>query len=324
MSSAVFRVFQKGILIVRRVLLGIIFASASSSISGCHRPSQQPPDSRPAGATLDESLRGSGIYGKDDRHDLYAEPNPSIRLLTESTVLLARNSDLTWEANGDARLSSRTLSSARVVCRDEPFREQPTAGYCSGFLVAPDTVVTAGHCLASETDCDETAVIFGFALANEGTDIVRRPRQEVYRCSRLIHHRLTADGPDFSVIRLDRPVMNHPPLKLRLSGSPAPGDELFVIGHPMGLPAKISGGAFIRSVTKNSHLTANLDTYAGNSGSPVFRADTFEVEGILARGGVDFVFKTDERCYASARCTDTGCSGEDVTLISEVTKVLFR
>jgi hypothetical protein len=60
---------------------------------------------------------------------------------------------------------------------------------------------------------------------------------------------------------------------------------------------------------------ANLDTYGGNSGSPVFNATNHQVEGILVRGENDFV--TNGSCYVSLVCPTTGCRGEDVTRCSE-------
>ena len=58
-------------------------------------------------------------------------------------------------------------------------------------------------------------------------------------------------------------------------------------------------------------FVANLDTYGGNSGSPVFNAASYKVEGILVRGENDFV--TNGTCYVSLVCPTTGCRGEDVT-----------
>ncbi|WP_420540401.1 S46 family peptidase (plasmid) [Paenibacillus polymyxa] len=43
-------------------------------------------------------------------------------------------------------------------------------------------------------------------------------------------------------------------------------------------------GAAVRDNPPNAFFVANLDTYGGNSGSPVFNSDTHEVEGILVRG----------------------------------------
>ncbi len=60
-----------------------------------------------------------------------------------------------------------------------------------------------------------------------------------------------------------------------------------MLGHPWGLPLKIAGGG---KVVKNEHsesrffFEAMLDTFSGNSGSPVLNEATLEVEGILVVG----------------------------------------
>ncbi len=77
---------------------------------------------------------------------------------------------------------------------------------------------------------------------------------------------------------------------------------------------KIAGGAKIRSV-RDQYFIANLDTYGGNSGSAVFNSSTGEVEGILVRGEVDYIF--DNGCRRSKKCTNDGCRGEDVTRIKQ-------
>ena len=67
------------------------------------------------------------------------------------------------------------------------------------------------------------------------------------------------------------------------------GEPLCLIGHPWGLPTKVSHTA---EVLKNDGLTwfmANLDSFEGNSGSAVFNELTGEVEGILVRGKPDAV-----------------------------------
>src|SRR3712207_7230060 len=54
-----------------------------------------------------------------------------------------------------------------------------------------------------------------------------------------------------------------------------------------GLPTKIADGA--RVVRANaSFFEADLDTFGGNSGSPVFDARTNTVLGLLVRGATDY------------------------------------
>ena len=68
-------------------------------------------------------------------------------------------------------------------------------------------------------------------------------------------------------------------------------------------------------IREKAIFTANLDTYGGNSGSPVFNSETHEVEGILVRGDTDFVPLG--KCMVSAVCPTNGCIGEDCTRVSE-------
>jgi V8-like Glu-specific endopeptidase len=113
-------------------------------------------------------------------------------------------------------------------------------------------------------------------------------------------------------------VTDREPLKFRKSGQVARGTELVVIGHPSGLPTKISDGAQVRS-SNRKYFVANLDTYGGNSGSAVFDARTGEVQGILVRGEEDYVSDpAGGNCQATNYCPDTGCRGEDVTHITNV------
>jgi hypothetical protein len=124
---------------------------------------------------------------------------------------------------------------------------------------------------------------------------------------------------DFAVVRLDRPVQGHQPLSVRRSGAVSVGQPLMVAGHPAGLPLKVAAGAQVRDNSHPYYFSSNLDTYGGNSGSPVIDVASGQVEGILVRGNTDFVLsgKGRNRCYASNVCSDSGCPGwEDVTRTS--------
>lgn len=253
------------------------------------------------------------IYGDDNRLDLYAAPTMwQERAL--STVALLRNSSLSDMGNGFYSLNGENYGSSYNLCEEEPFREQTKAAFCSGFLVAPDKIATAGHCIRTSSDCKKTKFVFGFAIAQKGLEPTQFASSEVYSCKEIIKSTEESTGADFSVVSLDRTVSNHPPLPLQNFVSNS-GNPLLVIGHPAGIPVKISGGALVRSVNPKFYV-ANLDTYGGNSGSAVFNESTGEVVGILVRGETDFVYKNN--CRVSNHCPDTGCRGEDVTRIDQV------
>lgn len=78
---------------------------------------------------------------------------------------------------------------------------------------------------------------------------------------------------------------------LAVSRKPAAvGTKVTAIGYPSGLPVKIAGNAKVRKVTSDGYFVSDVDTFGGSSGGPVFNTATFKIEGVLVRGGVDYVY----------------------------------
>ncbi len=258
------------------------------------------------------------IYGSDDRRDLFESSNTALHLeLARSTAMILHKADLT-RAPGRNRLGvpTGTFGDLQQLCSSEPFFDQPTPGFCSGFLVGEDLFVTAGHCITDAESCSSAALVFGFGYETQGQDLDSVSGDDVYHCSSIVA-RVQNPGlaEDFAVIKLDRAVVGREPLKLRRRGSIAVGDGVTVIGHPSGLPTKITSGGKVRSNSVElPYFVANTDTYGGNSGSAVFNTTTGEVEGILVRGETDFVAHGD--CQISYKCTESNCRGEDITKAS--------
>lgn len=254
------------------------------------------------------------IYGDDNRRDYFEVPEAAWRDRADSTVALIRAASLD-PVGSMTNIKTVSYGRGMGLCTTEPFYDQETAAFCSGFLVTPDTVVTAGHCVRSQASCDSTKFVFGFKLGGAATQPRSVASEMVFSCARLVHSVANATGEDFAVVKLDRPVTHVAPLPFRTSGKIAEGDSLVVAGHPAGLPLKVADGAAVRKVNPE-FLVANLDTYGGNSGSAVFNGVTGELEGILVRGEMDYVYKNG--CRVSNVCDSAGCRGEDVTLIERV------
>jgi hypothetical protein len=157
--------------------------------------------------------------------------------------------------------------------------------------------------------------VFGFRMKDSSTPRTLFGADDIYEGAALIGRKLTSTQTDWALIRLARPVVGRSPVAFRTAGKVSAAQKLFVIGHPCGLPQKYAPGASVRDNTPAAFFVANLDTYGGNSGSPVFNATNHKVEGILVRGENDFV--TNGSCYVSLVCPTTGCRGEDVTRASE-------
>jgi S1-C subfamily serine protease len=251
------------------------------------------------------------IYGVDDRQDLYQVKSAKVKQVSDAVVALVKKSDLTRKANGSYTLATTSYQQEYDLCGSEPFASQPLGCFCTGFLVKPDTIATAGHCVKSQADLAGIRFVFGFRMTNSATARNTFPAEDVYTGVKLIGRQQVDDGPDWALVRLDRPVQNHKPVSIRTSGKISSAQKLFVIGHPCGLPMKYAPGAAVRRNDADGFFVANLDTYGGNSGSPVFNGKTYRIEGILVRGENDFV--SNGTCQVSLVCPSTGCRGEDVT-----------
>ncbi len=264
------------------------------------------------------------IYGKDDRVEEYEVTNPNFLTAGDATVILVFWAELTDNGNGTYTLPSETfaywyedfdpLDTGNPLCADEPFRNQPAPGVCSGVLVAPDLIATAGHCVAC-SNISDFAVVFGFVMQDASTPALTVSAEDVYRCSEIVAY---SEGyPDWSLVRLQRQVTGHTPLPLQRTGSIMEGQELLVIGHPWGLPRKYDAGGTVRDATAATFFQANVDTYIGNSGSPVLDRDSMEVLGVITAGMESFEIDNSFTCDRSRICPDTGCPGwEDISRAS--------
>jgi V8-like Glu-specific endopeptidase len=263
------------------------------------------------------------IYGNDDRLDIYEAVNPLHLELARSTAAMIPNRAV--RTNSDIATISGTTLENRGMCSSERFADQITAANCSGFLVGPDLLVTAGHCVRSSSDCSSSKWVFDFNLSSPDANPseITVDANSVYSCERIIQQRLDRSSQDdFALLKLDRAVTDRAPLTFRTSGRVETGTDLVVIGHPTGLPTKIADGAIVRSNNNNTYFSSNLDTFGGNSGSAVFDTNTGIVEGILVRGETDYTYDSRRGCRVSYLCPDDGCRGEDVTRITNISALM--
>lgn len=257
------------------------------------------------------------IYGDDNRKDVFESRDSAMVELSRSTAAQISGTDLKMMSNGEVSISGQTLKD-RGVCASERFAGQITAANCSGFLVGENILVTAGHCIRSQSDCSSWKWVFDYKVENADQRNVSVSPSNIYSCKRIVDTVLDQTTKnDYAVIELDRKVTDRRPLAFRRTGKITPGTAVTVIGHPTGLPTKIADMAKVRSLAPK-FFVANLDTYGGNSGSAVFNSKTGEVEGILVRGETDYVYDSAKGCQVSNKCPSEGCRGEDVTYITNI------
>ncbi len=284
------------------------------------------------------------IYGDDNRLDYFAT-TAARKALADSVVSLWQAADVTPSGSGfklkTVKFTDQIKEAAGVpLCANEPFREQPVGAFCSGSLIGEDLIMTAGHCVTSQAQCDRTKFVFGFAVRQRGGAAVTQVgANDVYSCKKVEVTKLQSSvrpeltprqgaqlgvvmDRDYAVVRLDRKVTGRRPLPVNGAGGIANGAPIFVIGHPVGLPLKVADDATVKDAKPGElYFLANLDTYGGNSGSGVFNARTNKIEGILVRGARDFRAGADgfwlwkKDCVESNRVSQNQ-AGESVTKIN--------
>jgi ankyrin repeat protein/V8-like Glu-specific endopeptidase len=274
------------------------------------------------------------VYGEDDRVEVY-ESTPELQKIAKSTAAMVEVSSI-MPISGVLRgtnptafnLPQSTLGQDYNLCPTERFFSQPDPAMCSGFLVGPDLLVTAGHCADSADFCETYSWVFGFEVdpltQKAGLNL---PAENVYNCKKVINQNLNDFSMhDHALIQLDRVVVGRAPLKFRSQGKINVEHEIAVIGHPSGLPTKIADGAFVRESVHPNFFVANLDTFQGNSGSIVVNLNDYTIEGILVRGERDYrtEYTAGGACRAVNVCREDNCRGEDVTRITTILELEMR
>lgn len=258
------------------------------------------------------------IYGKDDRLDFYQILDPEWRRLTDSSIAIIDKRRMTLDGK-NYLIKADTYGKVFHLCPDEAFYKQPSAAFCSGFLIGPDIVVTAGHCIRNEFNCENANFVFGYAYNTLDANPLLVKASDVYDCKEVIHTQANAlSGSDFAIIRLNQVVQGYDPMPVRTQGKIDNNDQLTVIGYPSGLPGKLADRGVVRTNQENSYFVSTLDTYGGNSGSAVINSHSRLVEGLLVRGDTDFKYDPKTKCRRSNMCKEEACRGEDVVRISEV------
>ena len=257
----------------------------------------------------------SDIFGRDDRHnpklgttDYELSRSVAVGVLTS---LVERNKIKGFDLFAD-ELSD-------FMCKDERFSNQPSLAYaCTGFLVGPDLLMTAGHCSANSEEvisssdryCESYAWLFDYTTTvNQPAKIKSISESKLYRCKKIVYAISEEGGEhrDFALIQLDRPVTDRPYLKLS-SQKVRVGESVKMIGSPLGMPLKITSSARVLENEKNQgFMLTDLDAFQGNSGSPVFNKKN-KVVGILIGGTPNEVTYKDKKlgCHRYNRCDQSG------------------
>lgn len=166
------------------------------------------------------------------------------------------------------------------------FLDQPTGAKCSGFLIAPDMLVTAGHCVENIQEANKYVWVFDYTdeLSNVPDEsYIELDPAQIFEVSEVILSEYNDEEKvDYAFLRLDRKT-SRTPFRFRTSGNAKINTKVATIGSPNGLPLKYDDKAKIVDYSSENWFKSNIDTFNGSSGSPVFNLNGF-VEGIHVRG----------------------------------------
>lgn len=157
-----------------------------------------------------------------------------------------------------------------------PLSRLPSPGLvpaCSGVSLGGRRVMTANHCV-QRTMVDGEVRASGFVVTHyvsaerASSERICFPKDDVHEIVAVLPSGFNGTV-DVGVVEV-APGRELPPGPALCSFVPEPGRRLYLRGHPYGLPQFWSGNAARVSGGGSIKLETSLDTFEGNSGSPVF------------------------------------------------------
>lgn len=247
--------------------------------------------------------------------DVLIERQRRILFNAASVGLVIRKENLEAVTDSFYRINtSLTLGNKYKLCPGQAFAKQPVAGEGTAFLIQGDQprMMTAGHVFSESID--HYAIIFGFEMENAvGAYETLIPIQNLYYPEKIT---FKDDALDIAIFTLNKST-NRRLLPLATK-EPVLEEEVYMIGYPCGLPAKVALNAGVKESDHPQFFYTSLDAFQGNSGSPVFSMRTHEIIGVLVSGEVDFAWNGS--CNQVTICSIPFCKGEKAIRISAIQK----
>jgi hypothetical protein len=256
----------------------------------------------------------------DDRRDPWLSPGLPGPLLQHAarTCYLVGTAAIESRRARRVRLHHVRYGEYHGLCRDDPFWCQPIAierhgeasgdfGY-TGYLLDARTVLTCWHGW-EHFGSRAMLAVFGHCAGTDCDTAIELPAEQVLPVAAqpasvtAASGTRAATGDDWVLLRLEHPVTHLGALAPPRLAAPRAGRAVYTLGHPAGLPLKLADGARVLAVDGRL-FRSDLDSFAGNSGSPVFDAATHELVGLVVAGqddAGDFEPVAARGCYAARR-----------------------
>ena len=232
-----------------------------------------------------------GIYGVDNRKDFYELENPKLKELSKAVAFqVQRHRELSgWKFLKRWTILTDSFYN-KNVCSDQDFSYQPAMlNNCTGVLVGPKLLLTAGNCM-TEHYCwnDLYYWMFNYSLKSKDNFSNKRLRKNFYTCKKVIKRVYDPKNANsYTLLELNKVVEGVKPVKVNFNDNLSIGDELITMGHIDGLPLKIAPDSQVKDMNEKLFIL-NSDIAGSSKGSPVFNAQTYELEAIQIYGSNNY------------------------------------
>jgi len=229
----------------------------------------------------------------------------------------------------------------------DPFENQTSLAECSGFLIGPDLVATAGSCVLDQVSqnslCSNLAFVLNYVNYGPLSYYDVFAAGEVANCKRVINGStplyrsavvnittgasgpVEINKPNWAIVQIDKSFPGAYYDRFRSFKHLHLNERVITIGHPLGAPRKYDTTGRIWAIDggltgRGMKLFTSSDSFKGSEGGPVLDTDG-RVIGIQS-GTVnpDFIPRDFIPCNIEQRCPfgitedDADClEGEQVT-----------
>lgn len=242
-------------------------------------------------------------HGFDKRYNLYEmqeEGNPIATFEKQAKSVACLVSKEKLIQNNHYPYSYQFISNAMTLERrlgidsEAKYAQEPCYGFGTAYYVGNKYyMLTAGHCVCKKNSnklddirIKATRIVFGFFTESKGDYKTKFKNNEVYEIESVVAYE-HSNGPDWALLKLKTKITGRDPLELCFSRLKF-GTPVYMLGFPYGAPLKYAGEAKLLKKQDPNWFECDLDAFGGNSGSPIFDANTNKVIGILCAGNKDF------------------------------------